>query len=139
MYDPGRGGGSGFLLADRINPMKKFIQILFYFLLIINQESLLRVFILYDKDRDGQTEGVGSGVPVWARRTGEELFNVTDTLSSANFSLGYGIWTIKASPAQTRPFFVWVCEEEKGIDKPQEFLIIECEEKFFIRFPFLDD
>jgi len=101
-------------------------------------QAELYVTVFYDSDNDGSEEGVGFGTTVEIRESGstQRFANFTGQNSTAGFLVNDGVtYLVDAYPKQTSLFYVWVCFGGKTIDEEQEFLILHCQEKFFIRFP----
>lgn len=99
--------------------------------------ALLHVAVLWDVNHDGLEEGVGAGIPVLAGPVWNSAIAYTNELSAVTFQVEPGIWYVRAEVPSTRPLFVWVCYDFKTVDEPEEFLVLHCRERFFLRFPFL--
>lgn len=98
----------------------------------------LYVIVLYDRDNDGEVDGVGSGTPVYIRESASDqsFVNVTDPNSQAGFLVAGGrTYILDAFPAQTRPFYRWVCHDSVLVEKAEQYKILYCEDYFFINLP----
>jgi hypothetical protein len=95
------------------------------------------VIVLYDGDHDGIEEGVGAGIPVWIGPNWSPTVKLTNAVSAVSFTVEKGAWYVRAEVPSSFPLFVWVCHDFKVVDEPEEFLVLRCRERFFLRFPFL--
>jgi hypothetical protein len=98
----------------------------------------LYVTLLYDPDGDGNEEGTGAAVAVYLRESGstQEYVSFTNQNSTAGFLVQDGrTYIVEAYPPQTRFFYYWICNGFIPVDESPEFLILHCDEKFFIRLP----
>jgi len=107
-------------------------------LFVLSPEAILHVIVTWDHDYNGVWEGVGPGVPVWVGKAGNETLNYTDVHSTASYIVQPGVWLARAQPPPTRWFFVWVCGGYKDVVEPEEYLILHCYERWFLRIPFLN-
>lgn len=100
-------------------------------------DVVFQVTVLYDPDGDGIMEGVGAGVVVNARELSKSQgdIQITDSLSSAFFSLNTGLHRVTAFPKSTRFLYEWVCAETVFVSDTNDKFVLRCEEKFFMRFP----
>lgn len=100
---------------------------------------LFQVTVLYDPNGDGIQEGVGLGTVVNARELSkmQGQIQITDQFSSAFFQLNPGLHRITAFPKSTRFLFEWACNETVFVSDTTDILILECEERFFMRLPWM--
>lgn len=126
--------------------MKKYVWLLILIGILIphsvlaesdQPRAVLNVIVLYDRPGEENDEGVGSGTIVKIRESGslESFLNLTDDNSATKFSVFYRTYIVEAFPPQTRLFFRWVCLDSVFVDSPDEYLILECQEKFFVHLP----
>lgn len=98
---------------------------------------VFQVVVVYDPNGDGTPEGVGPGVVVNAREPSSDqgAIQITDHFSSVFFTLHPGLHRITAFPKSTRFLFEWVCAETVFVSEENDKIKLECEERFFLRFP----
>lgn len=108
-------------------------------------QQTLQVTVVYDPDGDGQAEGVPYGTIVYINKDNsiEEQYGYTGNSTAGDsvalFNVTPGTWTIESYPKSTRLFFVWVCRTRTVVQIFNDYVFLPCEEKFFIRIPFIND
>lgn len=102
------------------------------------QETVLHIYVLYDTNHDGLSEGVGEYVPVYVSSSDGTIHTYTDKNSHVAVLTEESYVRIEAYPRSTRLFYRWVCKRYVSLDEPTEHVVVDCFEQFFILFPFAE-
>jgi hypothetical protein len=90
----------------------------------------LMVTLVYDKNHDGLSEGVGEGRTVNVYRDGEHFASgVTNQLSAVLFLLPFGEYDVVGYAGLSElPIFIWKCSKTIQFDEPGQIELIRWKE-----------